>query len=177
MNRLNWVLAYWIIVMTGEINFIKQKQADVSMIADSVIEVIEIVWCQKTHSFVQTATIISRILQSANEWCWDSYELERQESMFKESSAICEQLIWDDETMYELVQKQTVWLVAQFQTSIVKLAIIHYASDVDDVDDMVAIRTDVLVAMRLEAVDEIDEDDETDIVAMNQVQVARDIDV
>ena len=42
---------------------------------------------------------------------------------------------------------------------------------------MVAIRTDVLVAMRLEAVDEIDEDDETDIVAMNQVQVARDIDV
>lgn len=79
--------------------------------------------------------------------------------------------------MYELVQKQTVWLVAQFQTSIVKLAIIHYASDVDDVDDMVAIRTDVLVAMRLEAVDEIDEDDETDIVAMNQVRVARDIDV
>ena len=126
---------------------------------------------------MQTATIISRILQSANEWCWDSYELERQESMFKESSAICEQLIWDDETMYELVQKQTVWLVAQFQTSIVKLAIIHYASDVDDVDDTVAIRTDVLVAMQREAVDETDEDDETDIVAMNQVRVAQDIDV
>lgn len=43
MKHLNWILAYWITVMIGEINYIKQKQADVSMTADFEIEVIEIV--------------------------------------------------------------------------------------------------------------------------------------
>lgn len=91
MKQCKSVLVLWIIVMTGEINYIKQKPADVSMIADFEIEVIEIVWWVKTHSYVQIATIISKIWQFANEWCWDSFELEHRESMFKESSAICEQ--------------------------------------------------------------------------------------
>lgn len=154
--------------MTGEINFIKQKQADVSMIADSVIEVIEIVWCQKTHSFVQIVIIISKIWLYVNEWCWDLCELEHRESTFKENSAICERLIWDDETMFELVQKLTAWLVAQFQTTIVKLAIMQCASDVDDVDDIDLINIDVLDVMQQQIADELDENDETLIVAMNQ---------
>ena len=42
MKQCKSVLVLWIIVMTGEINYIKQKQADVSMIADFEIEAIEI---------------------------------------------------------------------------------------------------------------------------------------
>lgn len=177
MNRLNWVLAYWIIVMTGEINYIKQKQADVSMIADSVIEVIEIVWCQKTHSFVQIVIIISKIWLYVNEWCWDLCELEHRESTFKENSAICELLIWDDEIMFELVQKLIESQVAQLQINIVKLVIIHCASDVDDVDDDDVIVLDVFDVMQQSIVDERDEIDEIDIVVMNLVPVAQDIDV
>jgi len=154
--------------MTGEINFIKQKQADVSMIADSVIEVIEIVWCQKTHSFVQIVIIISKIWLYVNEWCWDLCELEHRESTFKENSAICDVLIWDDEIMFELVQRQIAWQVAQLQINIVKLVIIQCAFDVDDVDDIELINIDVLDVMQQQIADEIDENDETLIVVMNQ---------
>lgn len=50
--------------------------------------------------------------------------------------------------MFEPVQKLTAWLVAQFQTSIVKLAIMQCASDVDDVDDIDLINIDVLDVMQ-----------------------------
>lgn len=166
MNHLNWVLAYWTTVMTGETNYIKQKQADVSMIADFEIEQIEIAWLMKTLSCVQIATIISKIWQSVNEFSWDSDERERRESMFKENSVICERLIWDDETMFERVQKLIDWQVAQFQTTIVLLATIQCVSDVDELDDDDDIVLDVLEIMQQQILDENDETDELDIVVM-----------
>lgn len=91
MKQCKSILALWIIVMTGEMFYWKKKQKDViEIVLCFEIEAIEIAWWVKTHFFVQIATIISRIWQFANELCWDLCELERRESMFKESSAICE---------------------------------------------------------------------------------------
>ena len=156
--------------MTGEINYIKQNQVVVSMIADFEIEQIEIAWLMKILSCVQIATIISKIWQFVNEFLSDSNEREFRESTFKENSAICERLIWCDEIMFELVQRLIDWLVAQFQTIIVKLATMQCVSDVDELDDSA---TDELVATQLEADDEIDElddfDDELDVLQADSI--------
>lgn len=101
-----------------------------------------------------------------NEFLSDSDELERRESMFKENSAICEQLICVDEIMFELVQKQIESQVAQFQTIIVQLATIQCVSENDELDDDDDIVQVVQDQTRLELLDETDETDELDIVVM-----------
>lgn len=166
MKHLKSVRVYWTTVMTGETNYIKQKQVVVSMIADFEIEQIEIAWLMKTHSFVQIATTISKIWQYVNEFLSDSDERERRESTFKENSAICEQLICVDEIMFELVQKLIESQVAQFQTIIVQLATIQCVSENDELDDDDDIVQVVQDQTRLELLDEGDETDELDIVVM-----------
>jgi len=61
MKHLKSVLACWIIVMTGEINFLKQKLVVATMTSDFEVDVIEIAQCLEMFFFVQIVNMNSTI--------------------------------------------------------------------------------------------------------------------
>lgn len=71
MKQLKSVLACWIIAMTGEINFLKQKLVVATMTSDFEVDVIEIAQCLETFSCVQIVNMNSTIWQLKNELAWD----------------------------------------------------------------------------------------------------------
>lgn len=71
MKQCKSVLACWIIAMTGEINFLKQKLVVATMTSDFEVDVIEIAQCLETFSCVQIVNMNSTIWQLKNELVWD----------------------------------------------------------------------------------------------------------
>lgn len=67
MKQSKWALAFWTIVMTGEINFWKQKLVVAIMTNDFEADVIEIAQCLEMFFFVQIENMNSTIWQLKNE--------------------------------------------------------------------------------------------------------------
>ena len=79
MKQSKCRIAFWTIVMTGEINFWKQKLVVATMTSDFEVDVIEIAQCLEMFFFVQIENMNSTIWQLKNELASDSNDNECQQ--------------------------------------------------------------------------------------------------
>ena len=107
------------------------------MTNDFEVDVIEIVFWVDVLFFVQIVNMNSTIWRFNRELASDLNENEFQQSESDVNFAICEQLIWDDETLYDDVARQTViqiWLYAIVSAMII--AMLCDTQMLDEIDEI-----------------------------------------
>ena len=137
MKHLKSAIAWIVAMMSDKQNCIITKLVVASMTNDFEVDVIEIVFWVDVLFFVQIVNMNSTIWRFNRELASDLNENEFQQSESDVNFVICEQLIWDDETLYDDVARQTViqiWLYAIVSAMII--AMLCDTQMLDEIDEI-----------------------------------------